>query len=147
MDNATVARDYYRGPGDNCYSLQDLLFTHACSSLTTQEREMVQQDQRVLDSSFGGLLEASVGADFCDDVEIGLRCAVATHCACKSVARTSGECLPDPVVQDPLQWDLQFDFIKFFRESSGSSLVGGIVDRILIDKENEVIIVNDYEYV
>ena len=126
VTNTTSKRGFFLGPGEVCHHLS-FIYTkfalpNATMLFTQEEISLVKGDAR-----FQKPLEEVTASR--------VPCA-ATHCTCKQLARTNGECLLN-VIQDPNRFDENVDFLKnlglLFEEST---LVKEIQETVLIEAEN-----------
>jgi len=96
------------GPRDICYQLQWIfarfLLPNATQLFTQEERALFEEDKRIKNSSSFEL----------NDPALRLPCG-ATHCTCKNVARTTGDCL-EGVDIVPERFDEKVDFFALLTE-------------------------------
>ena len=113
----------FHGPRDICYQLQwvfsKFFLPNATRLFTPEEKTLFEEDKRVTNSSS---IELS-------DPALRVPCG-ATHCTCKNVARTTGECLEDVDI-DPDRFDQKFDFFALV-SSFNSPTANQIKDEIIV---------------
>ena len=81
---------------------------------------LFEEDKRITNSS---------SIEFSDPA-LRLPCG-ATHCTCKNVARTTGDCLENVDI-DPERFDEKFDFNSLIQLSFNSPTVNEIKDEIIV---------------
>jgi len=110
------------GPRDICYQLSWIfsrfLLPNATRLFTPEEKTLFEEDKRITNSSSFEL----------SDPALRLPCG-ATHCTCKNVARTTGDCL-EGVDIVPERFDEEFDFFALLSSSFNSPTVNQIKEEI-----------------
>jgi len=112
------------GPGDICYQLgwifHRFLLPNATRLFTLEEMTLFEEDKRITSTSIG-----------LSDPVLRVPCG-ATHCTCKNVARTTGDCL-EGIDIDPSRFDEKFDFFALV-SSFNSPTVNQIKEEIVVQQ-------------
>ena len=114
----------FLGPRDICFQLHwifsKFFLPNATQVFTPEEMGLFEEDKRITNSS---------SIEFSDPA-LRLPCG-ATHCTCKNVARTTGDCLENVDI-DPERFDEKFDFNSLIQLSFNSPTVNEIKDEIIV---------------
>jgi len=114
----------FLGPRDICFQLHwifsKFFLPNATQIFTPEEMGLFEEDKRITNSS---------SIEFSDPA-LRLPCG-ATHCTCKNVARTTGDCLENVDI-DPERFDEKFDFNSLIQLSFNSPTVNEIKDEIIV---------------
>ena len=121
----------FLGPGDICYRLSHLIIgkfslPNATDIFTPEEKALFEEDERIRNSSS---IELS-------DPALRIPCR-ATHCTCKNVAKTTGDCL-EGVDIDSERFDLEVDFFVNIVNFFNSSTVNQIKEEIILEQTIQV---------